>query len=136
MSFSYLCTKFYYKRDVIFREFNLDCLWRSVLIIGLSSFGPRLLLHYCGHPRGCAGFKLAGLALCPFGRDIEPRGGSLGAGSIVLNVIWIICGGLEMAVAHFFLGIMFCITILGIPFGMQHFKLALLALLPFGNEVR
>ena len=89
-----------------------------------------------GIPVGVKAFKLAGLALCPFGRDIEPRGGSLGAGSIVLNVIWIICGGLEMAVAHFSLGIMFCITILGIPFGMQHFKLALLALLPFGNEVR
>lgn len=97
-------------------------------------------LFYCctivGIPVGVQLFKLAGLALHPFGRDVEPRGGSLGAGSIVLNIIWIIFGGLEMAVAHLGLGIAFCVTIVGIPFGMQHFKLALLALLPFGNTVR
>ena len=97
-------------------------------------------LLYCitivGIPVGVQLFKLAGLALHPFGLDVEPRNGSLGAGSILLNVVWIIFGGLEMALAHLSLGLIFCITIIGIPFGMQHFKLALLALLPFGNTVR
>ena len=86
------------------------------------------LLYCCtivGIPVGVQLFKLAGLALSPFGRDVEPRGGSLGAGSIVLNILWIIFGGLEMALAHLSLGLVFCITIIGIPFGMQHFKLAL-----------
>ena len=97
------------------------------------------LLYCCtivGIPVGVQLFKLASLSLCPFGRDVEPRGDSLGAGFIVLNIIWIVFGGLEMALAHLGLGLVFCLTIVGIPFGMQHFKLALLALLPFGNTVR
>ena len=97
-------------------------------------------LLYCitivGIPVGVQLFKLAGLALCPFGRDVEPRNGSLGLGSVLLNLLWIAFGGLEVALAHLGLGVLFCITIIGIPFGMQHFKLALLALLPFGNVVR
>lgn len=105
------------------------------------SLGYLLLgLLYCitiiGIPVGVQLFKLAGLALCPFGRDVEPRDGSLGVGSVILNIIWIVFGGLEMALTHLGLGAFFCITIIGIPFGMQHFKLSLLALLPFGNSVR
>ena len=105
------------------------------------SLGYLLLgLLYCitiiGIPVGVQLFKLAGLALCPFGRDVEPRNGNLGVGSIILNIIWIVFGGIEMTLAHLGLGIVFCITIVGIPFGLQHFKLALLALLPFGNVVR
>ncbi len=107
----------------------------------LLSLGYLLLgLLYCitiiGIPVGVQLFKLAGLALCPFGRDVEPNGGSMGMGSVILNIIWIAFGGLEMALAHLGLGVLFCITIVGIPFGVQHFKLALLALLPFGNSVR
>lgn len=105
------------------------------------SLGYLLLgLLYCitiiGIPVGVQLFKLAGLALCPFGRDVEPRNGNLGVASIILNIIWIVFGGIEMTLAHLGLGIVFCITIVGIPFGLQHFKLALLALLPFGNVVR
>ena len=107
----------------------------------LMSLGYLLLgMLYCitiiGIPVGVQLFKLAGLALCPFGRNIEPRNGSIGGLSIILNIIWIVLGGIEMALAHLGLGIVFCITIIGIPFGLQHFKLALLALFPFGNIVR
>jgi uncharacterized membrane protein YccF (DUF307 family) len=52
-----------------------------------------------------------------------------------MNVIWIVCGGIEIALAHVGLGIAFCITIIGIPLGLQHFKMALLALTPFGKEI-
>ena len=97
-------------------------------------------LLYCitiiGIPVGMQLFKLAGLALCPFGRNVEPRDGALGLGSVLLNLLWIAFGGLEVALVHLGLGVLFCVTIIGIPFGMQHFKLALLALLPFGNVVR
>ena len=56
--------------------------------------------------------------------------------SLFLNILWIVFGGIEMALSHAVLGLLFCITIIGIPFGLQHFKLALLALLPFGKEIR
>ena len=52
-----------------------------------------------------------------------------------LNILWIIFGGIEMALSHAAVGLLFCITIIGIPFGLQHFKLALLALMPFGKEI-
>lgn len=105
------------------------------------SLGYFLLgLIYCvtivGIPLGLQLFKLAGLSLSPFGSNVEPKNGNLGIGSVILNIIWIFLGGLEMALAHLMLGIVFCVTIVGIPFGMQHFKLAMLALLPFGNIVR
>ena len=52
-----------------------------------------------------------------------------------MNIIWILFGGIEIALAHVVLGITFCITIIGIPFGVQSFKMALLALTPFGKEI-
>ena len=57
-------------------------------------------------------------------------------GALLLNVLWIVFGGIEMALSHAMLGLLFCITIIGIPFGKQHFKLAVLALTPFGKEIR
>ena len=51
------------------------------------------------------------------------------------NIIWILFGGIEIALAHVGLGLSFCITIIGIPLGIQHFKMALLTLMPFGKNV-
>lgn len=107
-----------------------------LLSLGYMFLGLLYCITIVGIPVGVQLFKLAGLSLCPFGRNVEPRDGSLGAGSILLNVVWIIFGGLEMALAHLSIGLIFCITIIGIPFGIQHFKLAVLALLPFGNTAR
>ena len=96
-------------------------------------------LLYCitiiGIPVGMQLFKLGVLSLSPFGHDVVDKNGVMGCGSMFLNVLWIVCGGLEMAVAHAMIGLLLCITIVGIPFGMQHFKLALLALTPFGKEI-
>lgn len=122
----------------------MSCLGNLIWIICggfFMSLGYFLLgLIYCvtivGIPLGLQLFKLAGLSLSPFGSNVEPKNGNLGIGSVILNIIWIFLGGLEMALAHLMLGIVFCVTIVGIPFGMQHFKLAMLALLPFGNIVR
>ncbi|CUX44610.1 YccF domain-containing protein [Clostridium sp. C105KSO13] len=58
-----------------------------------------------------------------------------GAGSFLLNVIWLIVSGLPLALEHLALGAVLCITVIGIPFGLQQFKLAKLALMPFGTEV-
>ena len=67
-------------------------------------------------------------------RDREVRYGG-GAGSFLLNVIWLLVSGLPLALEHVAMGLLLCVTILGIPFGLQQFKLAKLALLPFGAEV-
>jgi uncharacterized membrane protein YccF (DUF307 family) len=52
-----------------------------------------------------------------------------------MNVIWILCGGIEIALLHVVFGVFCCLTIVGIPFGIQHFKMALLALIPFGKKI-
>lgn len=85
-----------------------------------------------GIPVGLQCFKLASLSLNPFGKEVRYEGG---AGSFLLNVIWFIFGGLEMAIGNFLFGVLWCITIIGIPFGKQFFKLAGLSLRPFGASV-
>jgi len=79
--------------------------------------------------------KLAMLALWPFGRNVTDSGNSGGCLNIIMNVIWIIFGGLCICLTHLFFGLLLCITIIGIPFGMQHFKMAALALTPFGKTI-
>ena len=58
-----------------------------------------------------------------------------GAGSLLLNILWMIISGIPLALESALFGILMCITIVGIPFGLQHFKIAKLALMPFGAEV-
>lgn len=95
---------------------------------------------YCisivGIPVGLQLFKMAGLSLYPFGREVRDRNGEMGCWSMFLNILWIVFGGVEMALGHAVIGLFFCITVVGIPFGLQHFKLAVLALMPFGKEIR
>lgn len=86
-----------------------------------------------GIPVGVQCFKMAGLAFFPFGKEVDYGGG---AGSLLLNIVWIIVSGLALAIEAAVIGVLFCITIVGIPFGKQCFKLAKLALMPFGATVR
>lgn len=83
-----------------------------------------------GIPLGIQCFKIAGMAMCPFGRELAFDGSPM---SLILNIFWICISGVELAVAHVIVGLLFCITIVGIPFGKQHFKLAQVALMPFGT---
>ena len=92
-------------------------------------------LTIIGIPFGMQLFKMAGFALWPFGREVTPGASDTGCLTILMNIIWIVFGGIEIALAHVGLGIAFCITIIGIPFGVQHFKMALLALMPFGKNI-
>lgn len=85
-----------------------------------------------GIPVGLQCFKLAQLSFFPFGKEVK-YGGS--AGSFLLNVLWIIFSGLPLAIESAVFGVLLCITIIGIPFGMQHFKIAKLALMPFGSSI-
>lgn len=85
-----------------------------------------------GIPVGMQCFKLASISFFPFGKEIQYGGG---AGSCLLNLLWMLFGGLALALEALFIGVVFCITIVGIPFGLQCFKIAKLSLMPFGASV-
>ncbi len=95
-----------------------------------SIAGVILCITVIGIPFGVQCFKIAKFVLWPFGKEIEL--GHFGAGGLIFNIIWLILFGWEFAITHFVIGSIFCITIVGIPFGLQHFKFAKLGLIPFG----
>lgn len=106
-----------------------------LLGIGYLFGGIVLCFTIVGIPFGLQIMKLGLFAMWPFGGEVVPGNNASGCLPLLLNVLWIICGGIEVALTHLALGIVFSITIVGIPFGMQHFKLMMLALMPFGHEV-
>ena len=94
-----------------------------------------LFASIVGIPFGLQTLKLAGLALWPFGKQTRSTNTSGGLLSLVMNIVWIFIGGIWICLSHIVFGIFFSITIIGIPFAKQHFKLAGLALTPFGKEI-
>lgn len=94
-----------------------------------------LIVTIVGIPFGVQTLKLAGLAIWPFGRDTRVHSRASGCLYIIMNVIWLLFGGIWIALTHTVFGLLLCITIVGIPFGMQHFKLTALALTPFGRDI-
>lgn len=94
---------------------------------------------YCitiiGIPVGVQVLKMAKLSLCPFGAKVTDNPDPMSPWHLFLNILWIVIGGVETAVTHAVIGLLLCITIIGIPFGKQHFKLAVLALMPFGKKI-
>ncbi len=98
--------------------FLAGCLW-CITIIGI--------------PWGKQCFKFASLSFFPFGKEVEYGGGAV---SLIANVIWLVLSGIPMAVCSLVMGCLLCITVIGVPFGLQHFKLAKLALMPFGARIR
>ena len=86
-----------------------------------------------GIPIGKQCFKFASLSFCPFGKEVEYGGGTV---KFLLNVVWLIFGGIFMALQYILYGCLLCITIIGIPFGMQMFKLAKLSLMPLGTKIK
>ena len=95
-----------------------------------------LCITIIGIPFGIQCFKLAGLAVAPFGREIREKEPPSGAVAVIMNIIWIILPGLELALLHLALALIFAITIIGLPIAAQHLKMTRLAILPFGFEVR
>jgi len=94
-----------------------------------------LMVTIIGIPFGIQTLKLAIVALWPFGTEIRLKPGNSGCLSSIMNLIWIFIGGFWICLTHIFFGVLFAITIIGIPFAKQHFKLAGLALTPFGKEI-
>lgn len=103
-------------------------------ISGLSWYLSGLLwcITIVGIPYGVQCFKFGSLAFAPFGKEIIYGGG---AGRMLVNIIWLLISGLWMAIGFAAAGVVFCITIIGIPFGKQYFKFAKLALMPFGAKI-
>ncbi|MEQ8237138.1 MAG: YccF domain-containing protein [Syntrophomonadaceae bacterium] len=104
-----------------------------IMAIGWFLAGAILCITIIGIPFGLQCFKIAGFVLWPFGRDIEL--GNFGAGGLIFNVIWVIVFGWEFFLAHLLTAAIFFISIIGIPFGLQHVKLAKLGLIPFGAKI-
>lgn len=93
------------------------CLW-CVTIVGI--------------PVGLQCFKFASLAFFPFGKEVVYGGGGF---SLLVNILWLLLSGMEMALGYVILGCLWCVTIVGVPVGLQCFKMARLALMPFGASV-
>ena len=96
-------------------------------------FGVLWCLTIIGIPVGLQCFKLARLQFAPFGKEVVTVNTS--GGTFVLNIIWLLFGGLELALVNLVSAIFLTVTIVGIPFARQALKLAMLSLMPFGKEV-
>jgi uncharacterized membrane protein YccF (DUF307 family) len=95
-----------------------------------------MMLTIVGIPFGLQTLKLAQVALLPFGTSVTSYNGyTMGCLNLIMDIIWWIVGGVPIALTHLCLGVLFCLTIIGIPFGLQHFKLMMLALFPFGKVI-
>lgn len=120
-------------------KFLGNILWMVLggLLVALYYWVVGLLtcLTIIGIPFGIQLIKIGTFALWPFGHEVQPGPNDSGCLAIVMNVIWILIGGIEIALLHLGFGVFCCLTIIGIPFGLQHFKMALLALVPFGKKI-
>jgi uncharacterized membrane protein YccF (DUF307 family) len=94
-----------------------------------------MCLTIIGIPFGLQIFKLADIALWPFNKTIQLRDGAPGCLSTIMNIIWIFVAGFWIALTHLFFGLLLGITIVGIPWAKQHFKLMSLAITPFGRKI-
>lgn len=111
--------------------FLLAGIW---LALGYVIGGIVMCITIIGIPFGLQAFKLAAFALWPFGRSTTMVG-SGGCLEIGFNLIWLVIVGWGLFITHVVAGVLLCITIIGIPFGIQAFKLSVLSLWPFGRTI-
>lgn len=106
-----------------------------IATMGYFIGGLILCITIVGIPFGLQCFKIGLFVLRPFGLQAINAERSTGCLSLLLNIIWIIFGGFATALAHLTFGALLCLTIIGIPFGLQHFKLIEISLMPFGKQI-
>ena len=104
--------------------------------LGYILGGCLVCVTIIGIPFGVQSIKLGVATMTPFGREIRRREDAGGFWQLLFNIIWAILFGWELAVSHLVHGLILAITIIGLPFARQHFKLIPLALFPFGIELR
>lgn len=116
----------------------LNILWfvfgGLIMALGYFLVGVVLCVLILTIPFGVQAFKMGRYTLWPYGRTVVAKEGS-GTASTIVNVLWIVLAGVWLAIGHIVTGVALCLTIVGIPFGIVHFKLSRLILAPFGNEV-
>ena len=121
----------------VFGNFLWVVLGGGILIFfGYLIGGLLLCLTLVGIPFGVQCIKLSVLGLAPFGREIVRSDSSSGVLALLMNILWILVGGVWIAVVHVVFAVLCAITIIGLPFARQHMKLAALALVPFGASVQ
>ena len=103
--------------------------------IGYFTGSLALAITIIGIPWALQTFKIGLLCLWPFGSTVTRGDRPAGCIRIPMNILWIVCGGFLSFLSHIFFGLLLCITIIGIPWGKQHFKMAGLSLAPFGKNV-
>ncbi len=106
----------------------------SALVYFIASL--LLAITIIGIPFAAQTFKIGLMTLWPFGSEVVTVDENQGCLTLIMNIIWILIGGLWISVIHVFFGVLLALTIVGLPFAQQHFKLAVLALSPFGKDIR
>ncbi len=118
---------------------NIIWLLFGGLVTGIGWWVAGLLaaITIIGIPFAIAAFRIGAFSFWPFGREIVDRPeGEVGNLIVLLgNIIWILLGGIWLALAHLFFALLLGITIIGIPFALQHLKLAHLSLTPYGKMI-
>ncbi len=104
--------------------------------LGYLLGGLVLCLTIVGIPFGLMSIRIGLATFAPFGKEVVdlPRANS--AGRLLFNLIWLLLFGWEIAVVHLTAALALFVTIIGIPFALQHIKLIPLALFPFGRDLR
>jgi uncharacterized membrane protein YccF (DUF307 family) len=116
--------------NLIWLIFGGFAIFLEYIVAGLT-----LCVTIIGIPFGIQAFKLGILALWPFGQRIEYMNYAPGCLSTIMNILWLLIGGIWIALTHLLFGLLLCVTIIGIPWGKQHFKMVSLALTPFGRRL-
>lgn len=104
------------------------------IALGYALAGVICFVFVVTIPWSIACFRIARYALWPFGYEVVDRRGA-GIASGLGNVIWLIVAGIWITIGHVLAGVAFCLTIIGIPFGLAHFKLVPVSLMPLGREI-
>ena len=116
---------------------NLIWLIFGGILVAIEYFISSILLMITiiGIPFGLQTLKMGVLALWPFNQKVVPSPSNGGCLNTIMNILWILVGGIWIAATHLVFGLLLAITIIGLPWARQHFKMAGLALTPFGYDV-
>ncbi|MFD3453341.1 YccF domain-containing protein [Streptomyces sp. NPDC058691] len=109
-------------------------IWGLWMAIGYALLGLLMFIFIITIPWGIASLRIANYVLWPFGRTTVERRDA-GVASTVGNIIWLIFAGIWLAIGHVVAGVGFCLTIIGIPFGIANFKMVPISLVPLGREI-
>lgn len=116
-------------------EHIVDCFGRTAYLYRIHYSEPVVDGHHHWNSFWSADIEAVSFGTLSVCMQVRSCPGGEGCLSVLMNILWILVGGIWISLSHLAFGLLLCITIIGIPFGLQHFKLAGLALTPFGKEI-